>query len=258
MSNKSKINQLVSSQPNGIVFQSAWLEQQGYSLSLQSRYKKSQWFKSLGRGALIRTMDQVGYEGAIYALQNQSGLTIHPGGKTALALLGKSHYLVFASNTIVLFGGKYENLPAWFTNHDWGVPIDYNSSSFLPCDIGLVEMEFNNFSIKISGAARAIFECLYLAPERQDLIECYELLEGLNNLNPTKVQELLEYCTSVKVKRLFLYLAEKTGHAWFNQLNLKFVDLGSGKRSIVKHGVYNNKYQITIPKALHINEESDL
>ncbi len=258
MNNPSKINQLLSSQPNGIVLQSAWLEQQGYSLSLQSRYKKSQWLKSLGRGALIRAMDEVGYEGAIYALQNQTGLTIHPGGRTALDLLGKSQYLSFAANRIVLFGSEDENLPAWFNKHDWGAPVDYNSSSFLPGEIGLVELELNNFSIKISGAARAIFECLYLAPEKQHLIECYEILEGLNNLNPAKVQELLEFCTSIKVKRLFLFLAEKSGHEWFNQLNLKYVELGSGKRSIVKHGVYNKKYQITIPQELAANETPGL
>ena len=258
MNKQSKINRLVSSQPYGIVFQSSWLEEQGYSLSLQSRYKKSQWFKSLGRGALVRTMDQVGYEGAIYSLQNQSGLTIHPGGRTALALLGKSHHIAFADNRIVLFGSEDERPPAWFTKHDWGSSIDYNSTSFLPAEIGLVELALNNFSINISSAARAIFECLYHAPDKMDLIECYQILEGLNNLNPTKVQELLEYCTSVKVKRLFLFLAEKTGHDWFNQINLKFVDLGTGKRSLVKHGVYNKKYQITLPKELAADEAPKL
>jgi hypothetical protein len=25
-------------------------------------------------------------------------------------------------------------------------------------------------------------ECLYLAPEKQELAECYQLMEGLNNL----------------------------------------------------------------------------
>lgn len=43
----------------------------------------------------------------------------------------------------------------------------------------------------------------------------FELMEGLNNLRPNQVQDLLEKCESVKVKRLFLYLAEKAGHEWF-------------------------------------------
>ncbi|MCH8479108.1 MAG: type IV toxin-antitoxin system AbiEi family antitoxin domain-containing protein [Wenzhouxiangella sp.] len=33
-------------------------------------------------------------------------------------------------------------------------------------------------------------------------------------------------------------------------LNLKNVDLGSGKRPIVPDGVYVAKYQITVPKTL--------
>ncbi|HMQ05622.1 MAG TPA: type IV toxin-antitoxin system AbiEi family antitoxin domain-containing protein, partial [Pyrinomonadaceae bacterium] len=65
-----------------------------------------------------------------------------------------------------------------------------------------------------------------------------------------QVQSLLEKSTSIKVNRLFLYLAEKAGHRWFNQLKPELVNLGSGKRSIVKRGIYVDKYQITVPKEL--------
>ena len=102
----------------------------------------------------------------------------------------------------------------------------------------------------VSSPARAMLECLYLAPEKQELLECFELMEGLNNLRPKVVQELLEQCTSVKVKRLFLYLADKAGHEWLQYLDLQKIDLGSGKRSLVKNGVYVAKYQITVPKEL--------
>jgi Transcriptional regulator, AbiEi antitoxin, Type IV TA system len=93
-------------------------------------------------------------------------------------------------------------------------------------------------------------ECLYLAPLKQELMECFELMEGLNNLPPKQVQTLLENCQSVKVKRLFLYMAEKADHSWFKQLDITKVDLGKGKRSIVKHGVLIDKYGIIVPKEL--------
>ncbi len=112
----------------------------------------------------------------------------------------------------------------------------------------MTEVELKTFSIKLSSLARAIMECLYLAPLHQDLVECFELMEGLNNLRPQSVQELLEQCTSIKVKRLFLYLAEKVNHDWVKYLNLEKIDLGRGKRSIIKNGVYIPKYQITVPK----------
>lgn len=250
----TKINRLLTSQPYGIVLQSEWLSRNGYSSDLQKSYRKGQWLKSIGTGAMIRVGDNVGYEGAIYALQKQTHSTVHPGGKTALSLLGKAHYLELNVKKVILFGTTGEKLPMWFKEHDWGVAVDYYSTSFLPPGLGTTEAEFKNFSIGISGAARALMECLYLAPEKQDLAECYELMEGLNNLVPDQVQALLENCRSVKVTRLFLYLAEKAGHQWFQYLNPEKFHLGRGKRSIVKGGVYVNKYQITVPEEL---EESD-
>lgn len=249
----TKINRLISSQPHGVVFLSAWLKAQGYSLDLQQRYKKSKWLESIGTGAMKRFGDKVGYEGAIYALQAQSGLTIHPGGRTALSILGKAHYLELGPTRVVLFGAKGEKLPAWFRKHSWGVKVDYYSPVFLPSDVGLVDVEQTSFTIKVSGAARAIMECLYLAPDKQDLLECYELMEGLNNLRPNLVQLLLEQCSSVKVKRLFLYMAEKARHDWLSHVALEEIDMGSGKRSLVSNGVYNSKYRLTVPKELEKN-----
>ena len=247
---QTKINQLLGSQPSGVVFLSAWLTEQGYSLDLQKRYRKSRWLETVGTGAMIRSGDQVGYEGGMYALQKQCGSTIHPGGKTALSLLGKSHYLEVAVKKVTLFGGAAEKLPAWFQKHDWGVKVEHHNSSFLPPEVGLTGVELKTFTIKVSGAARALMECLYLAPEKQELLECYELMEGLNNLRPNLIQQLLEQCKSVKVKRLFMYMAEKAGHDWVQYLDVKKIDMGSGKRSIVKNGVYISKYRITIPKEL--------
>ncbi len=255
MDTGNKINRLLSSQPPGIVFLSSWMVANGYSHDLQQRYKKSHWLKPIGTGAFIRNNDKVGYEGAVYALQEQNGFSIHPGGRTALSLLGKVQYLELSSGRVVLFGSSGEKLPAWFKAHDWGVKLAYYETSFLPPDLGLTKVELNNFSIKVSGATRAIMECLHLAPQKQELMECFELMEGLNNLVPKQVQTLLENCRSVKVKRLFLYMAEKVGHSWFKHLNLKRVDVGKGKRSIVKNGVFINKYGITVPKELEAHEK---
>lgn len=256
--NATKINQLLLSQPPGVVLQSAWLTKQGYSLKLQERYRVGKWLESIGNGAMIRAGDSVGYEGALYALQTQSNSSVHPGGKTALSLLGKAHYLEMTANRITVFGERSEKLPAWFEKRDWGAKIDYHQTSFLPASLGITAIELKNFALKISGAARALMECLYLAPKEQGINECYELMEGLNNLRPKEVQELLEKCRSVKVNRLFLYLAEKAGHGWFNQLNPQTVNLGSGKRLVERGGAYVAKYQITVPKELEENGKSGL
>lgn len=64
------------------------------------------------------------------------------------------------------------------------------------------------------------------------------------------VTKILEQCSSFKVKRLFLYMAEKSKHTWFKRLDLSNVTLGSGPRSLCKGGVRDAKYNIIIPKEL--------
>jgi hypothetical protein len=253
--NTSKLNQLLTSQPSGIVLQSFWLKELGYSQELQRRYRKSKWFETIGSGAMKRAGDLLTYEGGLYALQRQSNMTVHAGGKTALSFQGLSHYLEFSPQQITVFGGKTENLPLWFKKYDWGAKVNYYRTSFLPPEMGLIEKEFQSFTIKISNPSRALMECLYLVPGKQDMVECFHLMEGLNNLRPAVVQGLLEKCESIKVKRLFLYLAEKANHDWFKKLEPAKIDLGKGKRSIVKQGAYNSTYLITVPKELEENDQ---
>ncbi|MBC7485520.1 MAG: type IV toxin-antitoxin system AbiEi family antitoxin, partial [Cytophagaceae bacterium] len=216
----------------------------------QKRYRSSKWLESIGTGAMKRAGDQIDMEGALYSLQNQVGMSLHIGASSALALLGRSHYLEIGKREIILFGHEGEKLPKWFTTYSWNSILNYYSSAFLPAGLGLVDYDVRNFQIKISGPARAILECLYLAPRDMALTECYELMEGMNNLRPSSVQELLESCNSVKVKRLFLFMAKKASHSWYKHINLTKIDLGKGKRSIVPGGIYVPEFEITVPKEL--------
>lgn len=250
LENKSKLNRLIADWPVGAIYVTSWLKNAGFSNQLLNRYKKSNWLSAVAPGALKRFQDEVTYQGGVFAMQKQLNSAIHIGAKTALELQGKAHYLQLGNATATLFGGSEEKLPGWFNKADWKVMTNYYSTSFLPPALGLVDFELKTFSVKISNPARAIMECLYLTPKKQDLMECYELLEGLTNLRPQQVQVLLEACTSVKVKRLFLFLAEKAKHSWFEYLDISKVDLGKGKRSIVPNGVLISKYQITVPKEL--------
>jgi len=205
---RKKINQLLSSVPKGVVLLTYWLKANGYSSDLIKRYRNSGWLESIGVGANIRAGDVVDCFGALYSLQTQCGSSVHVGARSAFSILGKSHYLELDTKKIILFATNKEGrLPAWFKNFDWGVEIELNSSNFIPPDLGLVEVPIKEFNIKVSGEIRALMECLHLVPTQQELTECYELMESMNNLHPKKVQELLDNCHSIKVKRLFLYLA---------------------------------------------------
>ena len=69
-------------------------------------------------------------------------------------------------------------------------------------------------------------------------------------MNPIIFQHLLEECTHVKTKRLFLFLANKLNFSWFDQLNIKNIYLGSGPLQIYKKGKLDKKYFITYPEYL--------
>jgi len=43
----------------------------------------------------------------------------------------------------------------------------------------------------------------------------YQMLEMMVGLRLDVVHTLLEHCSSVKVKRLFLHMVEKLGYSWF-------------------------------------------
>jgi hypothetical protein len=82
-------------------------------------------------------------------------------------------------------------------------------------------------------------------------------MESLTTLRPGLVQSLLEQCRSVKVKRLFMFLAEHHNHAWVERLDLSKVDFGKGKRMIVKGGRFDAKYRITVPERNWVLDESE-
>ncbi len=234
--------------PNALLL-AKHLEQLGISRDLQQYYKKSGWLESIAPGVFFLPQGKPTWLGAMYTMQTQSTIAIHPGALTALTLQGMSHYIRLGQAPIYVFT-QNSKLPKWFTNYNWQQQLNICNTSFLPKELALIQYEDKSFAMNISSLERAILECLYLTPNKIDLIECYQLMEGLVNLRPAIVQELLEKCQSIKVKRLFLYMAEKANHAWFKYLDTNKLDLGRGDRLLVKNGVYIKHYGITVPGEL--------
>lgn len=247
---ETKINQLLQKTPQGVVLLANWLCSQGYSYDLQHRYIKSRWLEPVGRGAFKRTGDKVDVYGALYALQKQAGKNVHIGGRSSLVLQGFAHFIEMQETKPVVFTHTRTKLPTWFLSNKEFIAPHVIKTNFLPMNIGLTSFAVKHFSITISSPARAIMECLEMAPNNFDLNEAMLIMEGLTTLKPGEVQTLLRECTSIKVKRLFLYLAEKSGHAWFKYILTDEIDLGSGKRSIVKPGIFITKYQISVPESI--------
>ena len=248
--NEIKIKKLLDLQVPVTLMLASWLDANGFSRDLQHRYIKSGWLESVGTGAFKRPNETVDWQGALYSIQKQAKLAVFAGGPTALSMLGFSHYLRTGTEVIYLFSPLKTNLPAWFKEYFRNETVNHIRTSFLPNDPGIFVYQENRFPVAISASERAIFECIYLIPDKQDIMEVYQIMSGMVNLRPELVQHLLEECSSVKVKRLFLYMAKKANHQWFQFLDLSNVKLGKGDRSVIKKGVYDSEFQITVPKEL--------
>ena len=253
----SKLNQLLKIWPVHTIAVHSWLGTQEVYRQLVSTYRKGAWLKRIGQGAFVRFDENVDWTGALFALQEQMNLPVHAGGKTALFLKGYAHFLPMGKRPAVfLFGAHATKLPAWFQGHDWGVNIHYSMTNLFPLkgDCGFTTHDLESYSVRISAPERAIMEVLYLVPQKQSFEEAGLLMEGLTTLRPQFVQELLERCNSIKVKRLFLFMAMHYNHSWTDKLNLSKVDLGEGKRLIAKGGRYDKKYRITVPESFYEEE----
>jgi len=245
-----KINLLMRDWRKGTVQLSSTLEKNGYKRDLVRKYVKSGWLESLGYGAFKLAGDEIDWYGAVAALQNQKALAIRPGGKTALELKGYAHYLIQTVAKVQLFGELGKILPKWFVNQEWYSMISYTQTKLFGEDTlyYLSETKIENVTIKISSPEMAAMEMLHLVPKVQSFDEAAKIMEGLTTLRPKLVQELLEKCNSIKVKRLLLFMTEKNDHPWMGELDLTKINLGAGKRVIVQNGFLDKKYQITVPR----------
>lgn len=85
-------------------------------------------------------------------------------------------------------------------------------------------------------------------PNKISLEHADQLIQGMTLLSPRTLQKLLEACTNVKVKRLFLWFGSRHNYTWFSKLNTDNINLGSGNRVIIKGGELDKTYKITVPK----------
>ncbi len=106
----------------------------------------------------------------------------------------------------------------------------------------------------MSSPERAILELLDEVPERETFHQADVLMEELRNLSPRRLQLLLVACRNVKVKRLFLWFAERHQHAWLKKLNRKDINLGRGKRMLVRGGKLDPTFNITVPESIYGGE----
>jgi len=269
----NKLNQLHDLLGEGLLASTSWLEGHGYSRSLLAKYVAGGWLESPARGVYRRPGPPLKWQHVVASLQLLAGSFLHVGGRTALVHRGLGHYVRLGDPEPILLYGP-ETLPPWvnklglnerfFVRSDamfsalrarrdeQGNPFDFQGKPLVRG--GLQQMGLSEFTwgawdwrLWYSCEERAILELLNELPGLLSFEEARLVMEGLATLRPALLQPLLEACSSIKVKRTFLYLAREAGHAWYARLDKSRLDLGKGKRMIVRGGRLDAEFMITVP-----------
>jgi hypothetical protein len=272
---RQKINQLQHLLPSGLLASARWLNEHDYPSNLLAHYVARGWLESPARGVYRRPGPPLTWQHVVASLQVVMGLPVHAGGRTALVHRGLAHYLrLGGAEPIRLYGAS--RLPSWVNR--LGLPQAFSAKPDtlfeLPRvqvppfhapvaedsaaaqgrlgDVGLSRFSWETWpwDLLYSSEERAILEVLDDVPKHETVYDADALLQGLVNLRPVRLMKLLKACRSVKVKRLFLALAERHRHAWLDRLAIDELDLGAGKRSLVAGGRLHPKYRITLPADL--------
>ena len=271
-----KLNQLQRLLPEGFLADAAWLERQGYSRALRSQYVKSGWLDLVMRSVYRRpdpsaTPGSTGWRQVVLSLQTILACPVWVGGRSALELQGLSHYLSpNGPQEIHLYGAARP--PAWVFRIEAGARFDFHTEhrlfdddrpswnlgtlttkpkegeKTLPEGLMRISSGHREWPLIVSTPERAILELLDRVPRAETFHQADMLMEGLRSLSPRRLSKLLRGCRSVKVKRLFLWFAERHDQPWLKALPTEDIDLGSGKRMLARGGRLDGKYNITVPE----------
>ena len=245
----------------GLLADAPWFEAHGYSRSLRPHYVAAGWLEQPSRGVYKRPGGKLVWQQVVISLQTLMGRCLHVGGRTALDLHGFTHYVpVDGPVDIHLYGQR--SLPGWtgklpldtrFIFHKADTLFEASMSDDADTVFGVTHLPWGSpeRTLVLSTPERAVLEMLADVPQRETFHQADMLMAGLATLSPRRLQVLLEGCRSVKVKRLFLWFAERHGFRFMNRIDRKPIDLGHGKRLLAKGGKLDRAYLITVPEDLH-------
>lgn len=245
---RNKLNWILQIRNNGGLLFSDWLRRQGYSDQLLRQYRTAGWLSSLASGVMYRTGEKLSAYAAIASYNEQCGKRYRIAAHSALELYGYYHYVPMGK-PMLMVAHRDTHTPLWMKSGQFDRTIStFSTDTFSKPQEEDVQADGHN--LISSTPEQAFLECLYLAPKRYALMDLYYIMEQLTSLRSDKLQTLLETTKGLKVKRLFLYMAEKAGHYWFEEIDTSRIELGTSKQQIVKGGAYIPKYKITITKEL--------
>lgn len=249
----TKINKLLASVNTSGLFFSEWLRKQGYSDQLQKRYRDTGWLTSLSKGVMYRTGSKLSAYASLASCNKQLGTAYRVAAHSALERAGFNHFVPMGKPVLSVAIPVESKRPIWMSNDIFDMTFHtFSTETFTHLEVYTDEEDGG--TLLVSSPEQAFLECLLLVPKLYSYIDLYYIMEQLNTLRSDAVQRLLECTANNRVKRMFLCMAEKAGHYWFDELNINKIEIGKSKQQLVPKGVYNAKYKITIPKEMETYE----
>lgn len=246
--------------PYGMLATKKWLAEQGLSVHTIDNAVKTDTLLPLAKGVYSQYSRSVSWEGVVASMQRMdvnkadSLPSIIVGGLSALSLSGLSQYLSLGNRPHIHLYAQ-DTLPRWLGRLSLPVDCERHSTKTLWPEWLLKDTAFiklHEWAVELppvyfSCPEKALLELLVDLPDAVSFEHADELMQGLVNLSPRKLDTLLKACKSVKAKRLFFWLASRQAYPWLRKLNIKDYDLGSGKRVVAKSGKLDTEFLITVP-----------
>lgn len=257
MLNTQARQQLQKILPLDMIATKSWLEAQGFSIHFLDNAVRNHTLLPLVPGVYARQEIRLTWKGIVTSLQRMTDVPIHPGGLTALELEGLGHYLSKGNKPRIQIYSD-TTPPRWLPRIHVSAEFEWHGTRRLWPESVMKNTKLLRQDtwqetcppLLYSCPEKAILELLSEVPKTISFEHADQLMQGMSNLSPRKLNELLSACGNVKVKRLFLWLAGRHQHAWFKHLTPNLYDLGTGKRLIAKDGRLEPTLQITVPKEM--------
>jgi hypothetical protein len=240
--------------PYGMLATKKWLASKGVGAHALDNAVKSETLLPLASGVYTQYARNIRWEGVVASLQRMQETPVHVGGLSALELAGFAQYLSLSSRRCVRLYSPAK-LPSWLGRLSLSDTFEGRGTKTLWPEATMLKGKYVKEHqweeglppVIFSCPEKAILEVLADVPSSVSFEHADELMQGLVNLSPRKLDALLDACSNIKVKRLFFWLAQRQSYSWFKKLDRSKYDLGSGKRVIAKGGKLDKDYLITVP-----------
>jgi hypothetical protein len=205
----------------GLLVNRPWLQDHGFDRPAIDYYLRAGKLEAVAHGVYRKPGPALKWQNVVYSL-SELGYRVHVGHLSALAFHGFQHYLKL---------------------------VEMVRNPFRDLELGVEDVPFGTWDwpIRYASPERAFLELTSTVSSAEEIRQAQFMMEGAANLKPTLLQSLLQECRQVKTKRLLLWIAREQGHPWYRHIDPAKIDLGSGKRQIVKGGVLDDEFLITVP-----------